>query len=409
MANTSTDLRSAGVSRAGTSDDQIRPFRIEIPQEDLDDLRERLARTRWPDDLPGEDWSRGVPVSYLQKLAEYWRQDYDWRKNEALLNDLPQFTTSIDDAKIHFLHVRSPEPDAMPLILTHGWPGSIVEFLDVIGPLTDPAAHGGDAADAFHVVMPSLPGFGLSGPISGSGWTEDRMSQTFDELMRRLGYDNYGAQGGDIGAVVSPKLGHAAPDRVIGVHVNAAAVGFMPFPPLDDDELAQLTDLERDRVTRIGEFLGDRFGYAQIQGTRPQTLSYGLTDSPVGQLAWIVEKFKEWSYPSADLPDAVIDRDRILTNVMLYWLTRTAGSSGNVYYEGMHASGWAAPEPSGVPTGVAVFAEDISIRRYAERGHNIVHWTDFDRGGHFAAMEVPGLLVADVRKFFRSLREGREY
>jgi hypothetical protein len=171
MANTSTDLRSAGVSRAGTSDDQIRPFRIEIPQEDLDDLRERLARTRWPDDLPGEDWSRGVPVSYLQELAEYWRQDYDWRKNEALLNDLPQFTTSIDDAKIHFLHVRSPEPDAMPLILTHGWPGSIVEFLDVIGPLTDPAAHGGDAADAFHVVMPSLPGFGLSGPISGSGWT----------------------------------------------------------------------------------------------------------------------------------------------------------------------------------------------------------------------------------------------
>lgn len=360
-------MASSSGSASGTSNhDDIRPYRLEIPQAELDDLRERLARTRWPDELQGQEWSRGVPAWYLRELAEYWREDYDWRKHEAGLNLFPQFTTSIDGTPIHFMHVRSPEPDAVPLVLSHGWPGSIVEFLDVIGPLTDPAAHGADAADAFHAVVPSLPGFGLSGSISESGWTEDRIAGAFDELMRRLGYNHYGAQGGDIGADVSPKLGQVAPDRVIGVHVNAASVGFMPWPPLDDAELEQLTNLERDRVARIERFMADGFSYAQIQGTRPQTLSYGLTDSPVGQLGWIVEKFKEWSFPSDDLPDEAIGRDRMLTNVMLYWLTRTAGSSANLYYEGAHASTWTEAEPSGVPTGVAVFAEDVSIRRYAD-------------------------------------------
>jgi epoxide hydrolase len=386
------------------TDAEIRSFRIDIPQADLDDLADRLARTRWPDELPGVGWSRGVPLDYIKELAEYWRGGYDWRKWEAKLNEYPQFTTAIDEQNIHFLHVRSHEPGALPLIFTHGWPGSIVEFLDIIGPLTDPRAHGGDPADAFHVVAPSIPGFGLSGPTREAGWTEQRVAQAWAELMRRLGYERYGAQGGDVGAIVSPNLGRVAPDKVVGVHVNAATVGFMPFPPLEESELDELSDVEKARVDRIGQFMGDMSGYAQIQSTRPQTLAYGLTDSPVGQLAWIVEKFKEWTHPRAGLPEDSVDRDHMLTNVMLYWLTAIAGSSTRIYYEDAHAGGWGASERSTVPTGVAVFSEDISIRRYAEREHNIVHWTDFDRGGHFAAMEEPDLLVGDVRTFFRGLR-----
>ena len=383
------------------ADAQIQPFRIDIPQADLDDLADRLGRTRWPDELPGVGWTRGVPLGYLKDLAAYWRDGYDWRKQEARLNQLPQFTTTIDGANLHFLHVRSPEPDALPLVLTHGWPGSIVEFLDVIGPLSDPRAHGGDPADAFHLVIPSIPGFGLSGPTGDAGWTERRVAGAFAELMRRLGYDRYGAQGGDVGAGVSPKLGLVDPDHVVGVHVNAATIGFMPFPPLPDEELHELTDAERARVDRIGAFMSDEFGYAQIQSTRPQTLSYGLTDSPAGQLAWIVEKFQGWTHRS-EVPEDAVDRDHMLTNVMLYWLTRTAGSSANLYYEGAHPGEW--PQPSATPTGVAVFAEDVAIRRYAEQHNNIVHWSEFDRGGHFAAMEAPELLVGDVRAFFRRLR-----
>lgn len=380
----------------------VRPFEVDVPQEELDDLRGRLARTRWPDELPGVGWSRGVPLVYLKELAEYWRTSYDWREWEARLNEFPQYTTEIDGQNAHFLHARSPEPDALPLIVTHGWPGSVVEFMDVIGPLTDPRAHGGDPADAFHVVAPSLPGFGFSGPTGDAGWTEQRIAAAFAELMARLGYERYGAQGGDVGAIVSPDLGRVDPERVVGVHVNAATVGFMPFPPLDDAELAELTDPEKALVERIGGFMAEGFGYAQIQSTRPQTLSYGLTDSPVGQLAWILDKFKEWTFPSSEEAETAIDRDRILTNVMVYWLTATAGSSANLYYEGAHSGHW--PRPSGAPTGVAVFAEDIAIRRYAEQNNNIVHWTEFERGGHFAAMEVPDLLVGDIREFFRKVR-----
>lgn len=388
--------------QAGT-DAEIRPFEIAVPQSQLDDLQRRLAATRWPERLPGVSWSRGVPLDYLRELTTYWRDEYDWRAHEAQLNRLPQFTTTIDGANIHLLHVRSPEPDALPLILTHGWPGSIAEFLDVIGPLTDPAAHGGDRADAFHVVIPSLPGFGLSGPTHETGWANDRIAAAWVELMARLGYERYGAQGGDVGAGVSPAIGRLDAEHVVGVHVNAATIGFMPFPPLDEDELASLTAIERDRVHRIEHFLAEQFGYSQIQSTRPQTLAYGLADSPVGQLAWIVEKFKEWTH-SESAPEDAVDRDRMLTNVMLYWLTNTGGSSAQLYYEDAHTGSWGTPERSPVPTGVAVFAEDISIRRYAEQGHTIVHWSDFDRGGHFAAMEVPELLVADVRNFFRTVR-----
>jgi epoxide hydrolase len=385
------------------ADTTFRPFRIDVPQADLDDLRDRLRRTRWPDELPGVAWSRGVPLGYLKELAGYWADGYDWRKQEARLNQHPQFTTTIDGANVHFLHVRSVEPGALPLLLTHGWPGSIVEFLDVIGPLTDPRAHGGDPADAFHLVIPSIPGHGFSGPTHQVGWTTGRVARAWAQLMASLGYGRYGAQGGDWGAFVSPELGRIDPDHVLGVHLNAATLGFIPFGPVDPEELASFTDAEKARLERLAaSTAGPGNGYFEVQAQRPQTIAYALTDSPVGQLAWIVERFKEWTH-DAEVPEDAVDRDQLLTNVMLYWLTGTSGSSARLYYENMHA-GFVPPPPVTVPVGVAVFAEDYAIRRYGERGHHIVHWTEFDRGGHFAAMEVPDLLVGDVRSFFRGLR-----
>jgi pimeloyl-ACP methyl ester carboxylesterase len=387
---------------AVSADRIVRPFRIDVPQADLDDLRDRLARTRWPEEIPGVGWSRGVPLGYLRGLADHWQTSYDWRKQEAELNELPQFTTEIDGARVHFLHVRSPESGALPLILTHGWPGSIVEFLKLLGPLTDPRAHGGDRADAFHLVIPSLPGFGFSGATHETGWSSDRTARAWAELMSRLGYERYGAQGGDLGAFVSPELGRIAPDRVVGVHVNAATFGFIPFGPVDPSDLATFTEAEKARLERLNKFMSDGNGYFQIQATRPQTLAYGLTDSPVGQLAWIVEKFKEWSH-AVEVPEDAIGRDLILTNVMIYWLTRTAASSAHMYYENMHANSW-GKQPGKAPTGVAVFAEDVAIRRYAEKDNNIVHWSEYETGGHFAAMDAPDLLIKDVRTFFRGLR-----
>ena len=384
----------------GSARAELTPFRIEVPQADLDDLADRLARTRWPAPLPGDDWKTGAPVAWLRELTEYWRTGYDWRTAEERLNQFPQFTTTIDGQRIHFLHVRSPEPDALGLILTHGWPGSVVEFLDIIGPLADPRAHGGDPADAFHLVIPSLPGFGFSGPTTDAGWSTTRIAQAWAALMGRLGYDRYGAQGGDVGATVAPELGRVAPDRVVGVHVN----GNPGTLPLQEEELASLTDVERDRVRRTEVFMGEESGYLAIQATRPQTLAYGLVDSPVGQLAWMMDKFRDWTHPPAALPEQVIDRDRLLTNVMVYWLTATPGSAAWVGYA--QEGGWgSARVNSGVPTGAIMFAHDIGIRRYAERENTITRWTDVDRGGHFAALEEPELLVKDVQEFFRSVRK----
>jgi pimeloyl-ACP methyl ester carboxylesterase len=390
-------------SAAERSNADIRPFRIEIPQADLDDLKDRLARTHWPGELPDVGWTRGVPVSYLKELVDYWQTTYDWRAQEAKLNAYPQFTTEIDGQTIHFLHVQSPEPNATPLVITHGWPGSFVEFLNIIGPLTDPRAHGGDPADAFHLVIPSAPGFAFSGPTHETGWNSERIATAWAELMRRLGYERFGAQGGDFGAFVSVELGRVAPDRVIGIHLNAATYGFIPFGEVSEEEMAALTDVERARIARLNNYMQDGSGYFQLQATRPQTVAYGLADSPVFQLAWIVEKFKEWTHPTEALPEEVIDRDEILTDVMLYWLTNTGASSAHLYYENMHGGTWHQDRAT-TPTGVAVFAEDVAIRRYGEYGNTVVHWTDFDRGGHFAAMEVPDLLVGDVRAFFRQLR-----
>ncbi|MET8637213.1 epoxide hydrolase family protein [Streptomyces sp. NPDC004074] len=394
-----------------SSPESIRPFRLAIPQSDLDDLHDRLDRTRWPGELPGVGWAYGVPLGYLRELVRYWRHDYDWRAAEARLNEWPQFTTEIDGASVHFAHIRSPERDATPLIVTHGWPGSIAEFLDIVGPLTDPAAHGGDPADAFHVVMPGIPGFGLSGPTRDTGWEAGRVAHAWVELMERLGYPRFGTQGGDWGAAISRELGRAHPDRVIGVHLNLLP-GAQQLTEPSPEELSALDAEERKRTLaswrRWSQWEREGTGYAVLQSTRPQTLAYALTDSPVGQLAWIVEKFREWT-DSDELPEEAVDRDRLLTDVMLYWLTGTAGSSARIYYERAHASGRAAApaEPSSAPTAVAVFPAELQIplRHRAERTENIVRWTEFDRGGHFAAMEEPDLLVDDVRAFFRQLRE----
>ena len=385
----------------------MEPFRIEIPQADLDDLHRRLDSTRWPGELPGVGWSRGVPLGYLKELAEYWRTSYDWRAAEAQLNQFPQFTTVIDGANVHLLHVRSPEPQALPLLLTHGWPGSVAEFLDVIGPLTDPGAHGGDPADAFHLVIPTIPGYGFSGPTGQPGWNFARIATAWAELMRRLGYDRYAAQGGDVGALISLTLAGMHPEHLAGVHVNF----LITPPPGDPSQLAGLSEPEQARLGRMSQFVAERSGYMKLQSTRPQTLAYGLTDSPVGQLAWVVEKFREWT-DSAKVPEDAVDRDKLLTNVMLYWLTATAGSSAQLYVETAELLPIAAvpppsPPPLTVPLGVAVFPHDIvlPIRRFADRAFpTIVQWTEFDRGGHFAAMEEPDLFAGDLRAFARTLK-----
>jgi epoxide hydrolase len=392
----------------------MRPFKIDIPQFQLDDLNQRLVATRWPDEMPGAGWSRGVPLTYIKELAEYWRTAYDWRGAERYLNTFPQFVTDIDGVQVHFLHVRSSHADAMPLILTHGWPSSIVEFIDVIDPLVNPTAHGGSAADAFHVVIPSVPGFTFSGPTRQPGWDTERIAGAWKELMRSLGYDRYLAQGGDWGAPISLRLGLADPDHVAGVHLNFLVV-FPPADPADpaamDALMAELSPEDTERVQRGGYFEQDGIGWLRIQATRPQTLAYSLTDSPTGQLAWIVEKFKEWS-DSTDRPEDAVSRGHLLTNVMLYWLTATAGSSAQIYYESLRlntdfARTWGGPWPLTMPVAVGVSPKDLGrpVRRWAEMVlPTLTQWTEHSRGGHFAALEQPDVFVTDVRKFARSVR-----
>jgi len=378
---------------------EITPFRVDIPQAELDDLHRRLDSARWPDELPDAGWDYGIPLAYVKELAAYWRESYDWRAQEARLNAFPQYTTTIDGQNVHFLHVRSAEENATPLIVTHGWPGSVAEFLDVIGPLTDPVAHGGLAEDAFHVVVPSIPGFGFSGPTTEKGWGVGRVARAWAELMSRLGYERYGAQGGDWGSSISRALSTVAPDHVIGIHLNMLGTP----APHDADELARLTDADRERLGVADRYTKELSGYMRIQSTRPQTLGFGLADSPIGQLAWIAEKFKDWT-DSTDRPEDAVGRDHLLTTVMLYWLTNTATSSARLYFETVTAS--VRQVEVTVPTGVAVFPKDIvlPIRSLAEKTNNIVHWSEFGRGGHFAAMEQPDLLVGDVRKFFGRLK-----
>lgn len=353
----------------------IKPFRIDIPQADLDDLTDRLTRTRWPNEVADAGWDYGFPLARLKELAEYWRTGYDWREHEAKLNELPHFTTEIDGQNIHFVHVRSSKPDALALILTHGWPGSFLEFLDVIEPLSRD----------FHLVIPSIPGFGFSGPTHERGWDAVRVARAWAELMRRLGYERYGAQGGDFGAGISTALGAVAPEQVVGVHVN-----YLPTRPDPDVEVSEADEARLDKVRQL---MANRPPYQALQALTPQTIGYALTDSPVGQLVWIAERFAQWTDPATPVSD-----DRMLTDISLYWLTATAASSGRFHHDAPRGS----QQPCRVPLGVAVFAHDItlSVRPLAERLYDIRHWSEFERGGHFAAMEVPDLLAEDIRDFF---------
>jgi pimeloyl-ACP methyl ester carboxylesterase len=371
------------------TDTTIRPFRIDIPESELDDLRARLERTRWPDELP-DPGERGVRLAYVKELADYWRTGYDWRAVEARINAYPQSTTEIDGQTIHFLHVRSPEPDAFPIIVTHGWPGSIVEFLDVIGPLSDPRAHGLHASIAFDLVVPSLPGYGFSGPTREAGWDNARIARAWAELMRRLGYERYGAVGNDAGSLISREVGRFDPEHVVGVHVTQ----IFSFPSGDPAEMADLTAEEQTELGTLQWFVENKMSFNTLMAQQPQTLAFALNDSPAGLLAW-----------NGQLLGEDLEPDFALSNVMLYWLTGTAASAARLYYENAHSSHHPT-EPTMVPMALAGFAGDFSgIRRFAERDHaNIVRWSMYDHGGHFAAHKAPDLYVGDVRAFFEQVR-----
>jgi epoxide hydrolase len=379
-----------------TTSEEIRPFRIDVSDTELEDLRERLARMRWPDELPGVGWSYGVALDYVKEMAQYWRTSFDWRKQEAVLNEFPQFTTTIDGTNVHLLHGRSPEPNAMPLVLTHGWPGSVAEFLDVIGPLTDPRSHGGDAGDAFDLVIPSIPGFGFSGPTRETGWDSTRIAKAWDALMKRLGYERYGAHGGDAGALVTRELGILKPAGLVGVHL----LQIFAFPSSDPRRWRKWTT-SRSRGWEILANVDAVSGYVKIHQTRPQTFAYGVTDSPAGQLAWNSEPFMGFGGENV----GNVDRDRFLTHVSIFWFTATAGSSARQYLEDAKTGAGYREVPNETPTGVSVFPNDFrSVRAFAERSNNIVHWSQMDRGGHFAASEAPDLFVEDLRRFFGQFR-----
>jgi epoxide hydrolase len=369
---------------------ELQPYQAEIPESDLEDLQQRLARVRWPDEPRDAEWSHGVPLAYVRELVDHWRTGYDWREHEARLNAHPQFTTTIDGQRVHFLHVKSPEPDALPLICTHGWPMSVFEYVDLIGPLSDPRAHGGDPEDAFHLVIPSIPGIAFSGPTAEPGWDTARTARAWVELMGRLGYERYGAHGNDAGSLISPEVGRHDPERIVGVHVTQ----LFSFPSGDPAEFADMSEEDMGAMKFLEEFTaGGGLAYNAYQSAQPQTLAYALQDSPAGWLAWVTQLFQQ-----------SVDRDYIITNAAAYWLTNTVGSSIRRYY----ADAQAQPhtEPTTAPTGVAIFAEDFqSVRRFADRDHaNIVSWNRYDRGSHFSPHDAPDLLLEDIRTFFRALR-----
>jgi epoxide hydrolase len=369
----------------------IAPYTVHIPEEELDGLGSRLRLTCWPDEVDGAGWDYGVPRGYLQDLVEYWGNGYDWRAHEARLNEHAQFVTEIDGRRIHFLHVRSAARDALPLICTHGWPMSVFEYLDLIGPLTDPEAHGGNAADAFDLVIPSVPGVAFSGPTTEPGWDTSRVARAWVQLMERLGYDRYGAHGNDFGSQVSPEVGRNDPERVVGVHVTQ----LFSFPSGDPNEFADLSDEDQAALGFLEQFTsGGGLAYNQYQSAQPQTIAYALQDSPAGWLAWVTQLYRD-----------AVDRDAILTDASAYWLTGTIGSSIRRYYEDAHAT--ERPQcPTTTPTGVAIFPYDFqSIRKFSDRDHaNIVSWNRYDRGSHFATRDATDLLVSDIRDFFRELR-----
>ncbi len=374
----------------------IERFRIDVPDDVLTDLRRRLADTRWPEAECVDDWSQGIPLAYTRELADYWATEYDWRARESALNQFDQYVTDIDGLPIHFVHQRSPHPDAFPLIITHGWPGSILEFGKIIAPLTNPTAHGGRAEDAFHVVCPSLPGYGFSGKPTTTGWDASRIAAAWETLMTRLGYDRFGAQGGDWGAAVTTEIGRNV-GHCVGIHTN------MPIATPTEAALRNPTEAERDALAALKYYRRWDSGYAKQQSTRPQTLGYGLLDSPVALLAWIVEKF--WSWTDCDgHPENALTRDEILDNVTLYWITGTGASSARLYWESTAA--FRRGTRVEIPTGIASFPKEIgrAPRSWCEPNYNITHWTTMPRGGHFAAFEQPDLFTTDLRAFFATVR-----
>ncbi len=392
---------------AAVEDGAIRPFRIEVPEAALADLRRRLAATRWPDRETVADGSQGVELAKVERLVRYWATDYDWRAVEARLNALPQFVTEIDGLDIQFAHIRSPHADALPLVITHGWPGSVIELLKVVGPLTDPTAHGGRAEDAFHLVLPSLPGYGFSGKPRSAGWNPGRIARAWAELMERLGYERYVSQGGDHGSVVSDAMARQAPPGLLGIHVNMpATVPADVAKALNDGDPAPagLSAAEKAAFMQLAAFYKTGSAYAAMMTTRPQTLGYGLADSPAGLAAWFYEKFAAWTFTGGE-PERALTKDEMLDDISLYWLTNTAASSARFYWEN-DANNFNAVSVS-VPAAVTVFPGEIyrAPRSWAERSyHRLIYWNEVDKGGHFAAWEEPDLFAAEIRAAFRPLR-----
>ena len=377
----------------------IKPFKIAIPKKEIDDLLDRIKGTRWPGEIAGEGWKRGIPLGYTKKLADYWRTKFDWREQEAKLNKFPQFIAEIEEQPVHFLHVRSSEPNAIPLLMAHGYPSSFVDFFYMIEPLVNPATSGSGAEQAFHLVIPSLPGFGFSTPITDKGWAISKMAKAFDQIMGQLGYERYGVHGGDVGAGICEQLCIQAGERVIGslVPTDPGAIATEFTPPSD-----HLSDDEKKRLEEMKAARREDFGYIQIQATRPQTIAYSLTDSPVGQMAWIVEKFKEWTDLSKELPEDAVDIDQLLTNVSIYWFGRGGAGAANFLYESMHAAtAWG--QTHNRPQGFVVFGKEPLVRRILDPEKKIAYWNEHDRGGHFPAMEAPEQLVGDIRTFFHEL------
>lgn len=376
-------------------------FRIDVADAVLADLRERLTRTRWPDPAPHNDPDYGIELEAVQRLCTYWRDEFDWREAEARLNAFPQIRGTIDGTGIHALHVRSPHPNAMALCVIHGWPGSVAEFEHIIGPLTDPVAHGGSASDAFHVVCPAIPGYGFSGPTADRGWDTVRAADAIHTLMGELGYPTYGLQGGDWGSIISSQIAARHGESISGMHLNMV----IAFPADAANPLDGVTEAEMADVAAIQAFSKNETGYQAIQGTRPQTLAYGLTDSPAGLAGWILEKFRQWTDCDGD-PFAAVTMDQLCTNLTIYWATGTINSSTRLYYEALGPRRGAGYPTSNVPTGCAIFPKELyrAPKAWASNRYDIRHWTRFDRGGHFAAMEQPGPLVGDIRSFFRLVR-----
>jgi epoxide hydrolase len=379
----------------------ITPFTAAIPDEELQDLKKRLSNARWPDKETCDDWGQGIPLAYTRELAEYWATDYDWRRFEKKLNGWPQFVTTIDDIDIHFIHVKSPHENALPLIMSHGWPGSIVEFHKIIDALANPTAHGGSESDAFHVVAPCLPGYGFSGKPTTTGTSVEKIGAMWGELMKRLGYSRYVAQGGDWGSMITQSMGVTETEHCAGIHIT------MPIVAPDPDTMNDLTEKEQLALADMGAYAEKGAGYSKQQSTCPQTLGYGLADSPIGQMAWVVEKFHGWTDCEVDgqsHPENVLTKDELLDNVMMYWLNNAAASSARLYWESFNNP---SMDPIAMPVGVSIFPRELfrGSRRWAQKRYsNIIYWNELERGGHFAALEQPQLFLAEVRNCFSLLR-----